>query len=300
MSSRTRRILALCTSHHLLDNPEETEETPETENADIQQIRDRSRWRKRNPQHWKVNVERRKRSDCLPYTIKKKDQPGKAPKPIVCDRCRFKCTSKITETQRGELCACYWSLFDFKRQKDFILTRVKSCVPERRRSRTGEGCERSDSKQYFFMVDGEDVRVCQAFFLKTLCISNVAVFNAFKSKDGFGCYVGEDLRGKHEPSNKTKPQEIAFVKQHIDSFRKVPSDYCRSTTQRQYLDPTLSISKMYALYREEWEKKQVMGQEQGNDGDTTGEKKKGPVSFITYKRVFGEDFNLSFFQSEEG
>lgn len=40
------------------------------------------------------------------------------------------------------------------------------------------------------------------------------------------------------------------IKDHINSFPRMPSHYCRSNTSRDYLESNLSISKMHSLYVE--------------------------------------------------
>jgi hypothetical protein len=63
-------------------------------------------------------------------------------------------------------------------------------------------------------------------------------------------FVTEDRRGKKIPYNKSKNEDVVFVKQHIPMFPKMESHYCRRKTQRRYLDTKLSITKMFSLYTE--------------------------------------------------
>lgn len=60
---------------------------------------------------------------------------------------------------------------------------------------------------------------------------------------------------------------------HIKSFPTVDSHYCRSSSIRQYLQPGLSVSKMYSLYVE---------------------KRKDPVKENIYRKIFCDRFNLGF------
>ena len=66
-----------------------------------------------------------------------------------------------------------------------------------------------------------------------------------------GKSITADSRGKHtnkENSNKVKPEVTDSVRKHIESFNKVESQYCRSTSHRQYLSSDMSINKMYRMY----------------------------------------------------
>ena len=87
-----------------------------------------------------------------------------------------------------------------------------------------------------------------------------------------------DSRGRHTPGNKTSQEDVAYVKKHIESFPAYESHYSRkSNPNRKYLSPDLSIAKMYALYKQK----------------CTQDSKK-PVSDWVYRRIFNEEYNLTF------
>lgn len=52
--------------------------------------------------------------------------------------------------------------------------------------------------------------------------------------------VGEDKRGRSAPGNKTKPEVLTDVKDHIESFPTVKSHYSRAITKKEYLANKLS------------------------------------------------------------
>lgn len=240
------------------------------------------RWKSSEPSNWKRSIAKKRRSDGLNYEINKKQRPPKRPQAVNCEKCRFKCQTKFSDAAREAICLTYWKMSDFKRQKDFILTNIISIMPERRRQRNGNKAPRTNSKQYYFEKDKNKLRICQAFFLKTLNISADVVKNAFQYKGPSGTYTGEDKRGKSVSGNKTKPELVAAVKCHIESFPTVKSHYSRKTTKKRYLDSKLSIAKMYSLYKEKCEAEN-----------------KETVSFITFKRIFGTHYNLSFFNPKK-
>lgn len=49
------------------------------------------RWKRGNPELWKKNLAKKRRSVCKPYTTLKKERPAKLPKVVDCSSCRFKC-----------------------------------------------------------------------------------------------------------------------------------------------------------------------------------------------------------------
>ncbi|XP_077295738.1 uncharacterized protein LOC143917974 [Arctopsyche grandis] len=239
--------------------------------------------KKSDPTKWKQNVAKKQRSLCLPYTIKNKMRDAKAPKSVNCSTCRFKCAEHFTEENRRFLCANYWKLADFKLQKDFILSSVVSCPPKRRlETRSSNRKARVDSKQYYFEKDNAKIRVCQTFFRSTLSISPDIILNAFQHKGPLGTYGGIDGRGKKPPANKTSPDILAFAKRHIESFPTMELNYYKKSTKRKYLDGTLSITKMYELYVEKCKTEN-----------------KEFCSAISYRRILGNDYNLSFFRPKK-
>lgn len=225
-----------------------------------------TRWKKSRPENWKKNLTKKRRTE------------SKAPKFIDCKKCRFNCSTKIIEEKRVVLCKNFWEL-DFNRRKDFILNNVDSHRPIRIKSNpSGKKKPRIDSKEFYFNIDDRKLRVCKAFFTKTLCISKEVIEHAFLNKGEGQIFIGTDKRGRGPPKNKTKVADIEKVKQHIDSFPVMESHYTRSSTKRKYLDSKLSINKMYSLYKQLCQ----------HDGTS-------PVSSITYRRIFCKNYNYSFF-----
>lgn len=75
---------------------------------------------------------------------------------------------------------------------------------------------------------------------------------AAKKKDSkSGESIGMDNRGNHHNKPKKISNEVLdSVRDHINSFEKIESHYCRSTSSREYLDERLNICKMYSLYKD--------------------------------------------------
>lgn len=68
------------------------------------------------------------------------------------------------------------------------------------------------------------------------------------------------------------------MKEHINAFPRMPSHYCRSRTQREYLESHLNVTTMYKMYRA-----------------FSADKKEGPVSESIYRKTFLTEFNIVFF-----
>lgn len=79
------------------------------------------------------------------------------------------------------------------------------------------------------------------------------------------------------PRHKTPDLAMISASQHISSYPTVESHYCRESTKIEYLHSELSITKMYAMYRERCDEGFI-----------------GAVSEAIYRCTFCTEFNLSF------
>lgn len=136
--------------------------------------------------------------------------------------------------------------------------------------------KRTYSFKYYLNIKGEKVRVCKQFCLGTLAISQKPVYNTHMKKNPTTSMQKSDARGKHAKKCIDEHQKEQ-VKAHISSFPVVESHYCRASTERQYLEPVLNVSRMYDLYR-------LKCNENGN----------APVKESYYRFIFNTEFNLSF------
>lgn len=118
-------------------------------------------------------------------------------------------------------------------------------------------------------------RVCKTAFLSIFGISNGLLGRALALETAEGGAPHRDQRRCHVPVNKTPEEKIEQIKEHISKFPCYKSHYSRQYNPNcKYLSPDISISKMYALYKEE----------QGEQA----------VSEWKYRQVFNSSFNLTF------
>ncbi|CAH1643294.1 unnamed protein product [Spodoptera littoralis] len=243
------------------------------------------RWKKSNQTNWKRNKELQKKRKCLPYKSKTgKLCAAKLPKSPKCSNsCRQKCTEKFTQNEREIICKHYWSIQDYKLQKEFLLKRIIIKPVQTTRKSVPIDKQRSTSRQYgFYKNKTVFEQVCKNYFMSTLCISTGPIETAVKHVDDHGAFTKIDNRGRQAPANKTPEEQIQDVKDHIESFPVIDSHYCRKKSNRKYLEPTLSISKMYDLYVQKMKKNN-----------------KVPVKFNIYKKVFGTQYNLAFYHPKK-
>ena len=93
----------------------------EMQNLDRKSV---ARKRKRNADQWKCNVRKAKRAKGEAYVnTVGMSVPAKEVLPLNC-KCRFKCSEAFSDDVRNKICAEYYALGDFCRQKDYILQRL--------------------------------------------------------------------------------------------------------------------------------------------------------------------------------
>ncbi|XP_050332626.1 uncharacterized protein LOC126760772 [Bactrocera neohumeralis] len=153
------------------------------------------------------------------YTELKPEKKVRKPKPVNCNgKCKKQC-SKIDEDQRMKLCKEFWSL-GFVERKNYLLSCVEKKPLGKMRIIKRVKEARQHTNHYFMpSSDGERVRVCLGFFLKTLVISGYLVKDALEHNDGKGHYTGIDLRGGSGEGRRLKTE---IAKQRRDNSVEDP------------------------------------------------------------------------------
>lgn len=248
------------------------------EQQENRQKKHRPNTRKRvsNPQSWQKNVRKLCRQSGQDYVSSRgKNVPAKSvkTKKDCLKSCKFGCAHIISEDLRKCIHKKYYEL-DQNQKYSFILETSEKTAKKR------STCN-SDRKKFtyifYFNVKGSYKKVCKPFYLSTLDISQKTVYGAHKRKDPLTGTASSDKRSRHNNHRRISDAQRELVRKHIDSFPRVDSHYCRSTSRRQYLDSLLSISKMYELYLE-------------FSKDLTDQ----PVKKSMYTKIFNEEYNLSF------
>ena len=98
-------------------------------------------------------------------------------------------------------------------------------------------------------------RVCKEFFYKTLDIGHTPISTSLKEMGESGSFQIFDQRGKHEPSNKTTEEIRTAIRNHIELFQKIESEFARKNIKCLYLSQDLNILKIHRLFQKECEEK---------------------------------------------
>lgn len=190
--------------------------------------------------------------------------------------CKKRCYEKITELERRKAFEQFWKMGAFSAQNAFICGLVKQVGIKRSRPRNEVRNPKTKTNAYFVNNELLSENVCKKYFLQTFQISNGRLERALQR--GRSSSPGEDLRGKHPPSNKTQDEKVLEVRDHINSFPAYQSHYTRNhNPNRKYLDSSLNIRCMYNLYKEQCLDKNCR-----------------PVTEAIHRNIFHRDFNLHF------
>jgi len=244
---------------------------------------------------------------------------AKMPQPVNCERCRFKCGSRIDEDTRQEIRTAYYMLANYERQKDFLVSNVVELQPKVMVLESAK--HHTTSRSYYLPTNVGKVRVCQKFFCATLELKPRSVRKYLEVRAQNHVVVAglADRRGRHEPSSKTSAWKCDLIRKHIAKYPSVESHYCRSNSTCQYLDAGLGISKMYDHFKEFWQT------EVNESGSQTGIESRqsrwhqmeveelygsesseyvprnmlAPPSEKIYRHIFCTEFNLRFFKPKK-
>jgi hypothetical protein len=131
--------------------------------------------------------------------------------------------------------------------------------------------------------------VCKSFFCSTIDIGKSAapVMLAHRYISSVGTFSGQDNRGKHAPWNKTPDSKTALVHEHLNLIPKTASHYCRKDSRRQYIDPQLTVPRLFELYLD-WLKEKSNA---APDDSLLQE----PLSERGYREIIVNDFNIPHF-----
>ena len=246
-------------------------------------IKTKTRKRQKCKTKWLRNVRKEKYNAGLAHTNRKGNAiiAGKSLKKNPC-KCKLNCSLQFPDEEREVLFSQFWALGSYERRCDFILNNVTQTHTDKGpKSCTCKETKRNISRQYSFITgNGSRIRVCQSFFVKTLGISDKTVSHTFAKRSNDHSVT--DKRGRHDPKNKTPKHILQSVHDHIESFPKTESHYCRKDTRREYLGANLSVSKMYDLYVNQCKEKEVTY-----------------ATLRVYRNIFNNKYNLGFHQPKK-
>ena len=138
----------------------------------------------------------------------------------------------------------FWSITDDNKNAFYESTTMR--IPKKRS--TVVNSRRNFTYNYCFNVEHQKITVCKKFYLATLDISQRRV-------QWFHEHVRDLKTGTIRTSSKGKTRKhriseetLQSIRDHIRSVPTIESHYCRASTNKDYIDPSFSVQKMYDEY----------------------------------------------------
>jgi len=204
-----------------------------------------------------------------------------------CTRCRFKCSEMIHQEYRQHAHSQFWRLTDNEKRHYFSLTterKNKKRIRGEHQSKSKKTKPKAYSYSYYVYRCENKIRVCKTLYLITINISQKRVVTHHKTKDSQSGVPHNSKQGKHVKRS-TSCNDQESVRDHINSYPRVESHYCRADSKREYLEVGLTVTRMYDMFCE-----QRSAQRSRNGLEDEIEN----VKIHTYRRIFCNEFNIAF------
>ena len=178
-------------------------------------------------------------------------------KPKKCNDQTFQCAS-VGDDTREKLFEQFWALPSWAAKAAYIKGSTNTRKPKRRRKESDVSWKQESHDCFLQNDEGANVRVCRSFFLATLCIGRDSFQRWVKNglqeieedTDGDAVHSEDEVSVPDQPNMKTTHKvRRQHVVEWLDQVPKVPSHYCRASSQRVYVEATFrSVSHMYRIY----------------------------------------------------
>lgn len=225
-----------------------------------------TRHRKQTKSSWpreiaKYNRERGKAFKGYSKTDKGMVQGVERPERQLGPRClsKFCLTSKkrnchgVSEIQRVANFNRFWDGMNWDQKKVYIASLVDVGETERK---TVKESRRSASSMYFLKINNKRVQVCKGFFLSSFGLNERMVSDWSTNNDNGMIPSKATLNARRKATRPPSQKSLAdkekkdFLLKFFDDLPKMPSHYCRSRTDRQYIEPNFqSLAEVYRYYQ---------------------------------------------------
>ncbi|KAJ8931665.1 hypothetical protein NQ314_015381 [Rhamnusium bicolor] len=178
-------------------------------------------------------------------------------KRVMKEGCEKNCKTKLDQEKRKSIFNKFWEIAFYNRQSAFVGCCVKRVPKKRIKVKNKNSPSRKKSSLWYS--------------LPVQSIERVEV-----------CTVTPDKRGTHSNRPFQILLEVKGIREHINLLPKIPSHYCRERTSKMYLEDGLNVSKMYRLYTDWAQQKNI----------TIATERQ-------YRDVLNSEFNIGFFKPKK-
>lgn len=234
----------------------------------------RGRKRLRYEERWakkKRKIAKDKGESYTTYTGKQ--ESAKEVVSLTC-KCSYNCSETFSEAEQQRIFQDFYSLGSHDAQNKYLYGLITVMEVKRHTAHEITRPRNHTIEYQVRLANGTHQQVCKQSFCDLHAIGKRRI-EKLVEKMLHGVLIASDMRGKHENRPHAISDELKQkVREHIKSFPRRQSHYSRSKNlKREYLEEGLSISRMYLL-------------------NESGAKPK--VKEWLYRKIFNEEFNLSF------
>lgn len=187
--------------------------------------------------------------------------------------CKKKCFEEVSEADRANIFTNFWKMATFDLQNTYLRGCIRACHTKRKTK--GEGSSRTRTFQYALVSK----TVCKVAFLNIhgLQTSRGRLENITKNMEAVTPPMdGRGRHGKH--LRKYTDADVQFLRTFIEKIPRYKSHYSRKDApKREYLGMEYSIEACYCEYN-----------------TFCKDSNKSCVSRDKFRRIFTEEFNISF------
>lgn len=252
----------------------------EEETTETTQINRPKRGRKRKFDDYTLAERKSRKYANLPYRGKSKEISAKTFQNYTCI-CKKQCHLKVSEEERRNEFNTFIKLGSYEAQLLYICSNVTETIKKRSYISTNTASHVKKSRNFSRTYKILNIPVCRDMFINTFQVTTQKITISLKKKRDNNNL--KDCRGMSSGGwNKTSQVQINFVCNFINKIPKYESHYRRSQNgDALYLQPGLTMQKMYDLYIEEF--KLI----HGNNSTEY-------ISLPIFRNIFLNKFNLKF------
>ncbi|XP_072550288.1 uncharacterized protein [Salminus brasiliensis] len=204
--------------------------------------------RKKGPESWKRNIQKRRRMEGKSYSGKQKDVGevtraarimGSGCASEACRKSAKRFCHTFSEEDRQNIFQNFWQKMNWEERRIYVAGLVDHTPVARKRSVSQES-RRLSTLSYHLMLDGEKKRVCKKLFLSTLGLGEWSVAH----------WVQGNEPEKNSSETVVGEEALASLQAFLRDLPKVPPHYGQPSSSKLYLEPIFqSMTELHRVYQ---------------------------------------------------
>ncbi|KAG9263742.1 hypothetical protein AMEX_G21877 [Astyanax mexicanus] len=204
--------------------------------------------RKKGPENWKRNIQKRRRMEGKSYSGKQKDVgevtraarimgPGCASD--ACRKSAKRFCHTFSEEDRQNIFQNFWQRMNWEERRSYVAELVDHTPVARKRS-ASQDSRRLSTLSYHLILDGEKKRVCKKLFLATLGLGEWSVAH----------WVQVNELEKNSSETVVGEEALASLQAFLRNLPKLSPHFVQPSSSKVHLEPMFqSMSDLHRVYQ---------------------------------------------------